>query len=96
VEERAPRVVEPVRLPGESAPVVLVVGEDVEHRPPLIAQLAVRHVQVAHDVEQRAAALLRLPHAQLELLDLRAQLRRLRGGLAVAGRIRHPGFHCSL
>jgi hypothetical protein len=43
----------------------------VEHRPPLVAELAVRHVEVTHDVEQRATTLLRLAHAGLQLLDLR-------------------------
>ena len=39
---------------------VLVIGEDVQHRPPLVAQLAVRDVQVAHDVQERPPTLLRL------------------------------------
>ena len=44
--------------------------EDVEHRLPLVAEPAVRLVQVAHDVDQGAPPFLSLAHAQPKLLDL--------------------------
>jgi hypothetical protein len=59
VEERATRVVEALGLPGEPAPVVLVVAEDVQHRLALVGELLVRLVQVAHDVDERPPTLLR-------------------------------------
>jgi len=60
VQQRAARIVEPLRLPSEPASVFLVVPEDVEHRLALVAELAVRLVEVAHDVEERTPALLGL------------------------------------
>ena len=65
----------------------LVVAEDVQHRLALVGEASVRVVQVAHDVEQRAAALLRLGDAELELGDALEQ-RGLGLGLARAERER--------
>jgi hypothetical protein len=73
VDQGPPRAVEPRRLLGEPAAVGLVVDEDVEHRPALVGEAPVRLVEVAHDVQQRAAALFCSADSLLELLHLLAQ-----------------------
>src|SRR5205085_1221736 len=82
MEKRPPRVVEPLRLAGEPAAVVLVVAEDVQHRLALVGELLVRLVEVPHDVDERAPARLRAPDPGLQLLDLLAQGGRVELGLA--------------
>src|SRR5439155_566771 len=69
----APRVVEPHRLAGQSTAVLLVVGQDVKHRLPLVGQALVGLVQIAHDMEHRAALLVACPQAALQRLHLRAE-----------------------
>ena len=60
--------------------------EDVQHRLALVAEAPVRLVQVAHDVDQRAAPLLGLAHAQLKLFDLFLEGRRVvRAGRNASG-----------
>ena len=48
----------PLGLLGQAAAVLLVVGEDVEHRLALVGEPLVGLVEVAHDVQHRAAPLL--------------------------------------
>src|SRR5213594_1204686 len=73
VEQGSPRIVEPRRLASQSSAVLLVVGQDVKHRLPLVGQALVGLVQVAHDMEHRAALLVACPQAALQRLHLRAE-----------------------
>src|SRR6266516_3287676 len=68
-----PRMVEPVRLVGQSPAVLLVVAQDVQHGLPLVGQAPVGLVQVAHDVKHRAALLIAPPQAALQHLHVRAE-----------------------
>jgi hypothetical protein len=61
--------------------------EDVEHGLALLAEAFVRVVQVAHDVEEGAAALLRLMDAPLEVGDALTQLLRRPVGAGVRERL---------
>src|SRR2546430_5700991 len=90
VEQGAPRVVEPHRLAGQSTAVLLVVGQDVQHRLSLVGEALVGFVQVAHDVEHRAALLVACAQAALQRLHLRAESTLGRGGLTILG---HDVWH---
>src|SRR2546426_5292171 len=70
---KAPRIVEPLGLAGESPAVLLVIGQDVKHGLPLVGEALVGFVQVAHDVEHRAALLVALPEAAFQRLHERAE-----------------------
>ena len=63
MQQRPPRVVEPLGLAGYSSAVLLVIGQDVKHRLPLVREALVGLVQVTHDVEHCAALPVALPHA---------------------------------
>src|SRR2546426_509918 len=73
VEQGSSRIVEPCRLAGQSSAILLVVGQDVKHRLPLVGQALVGLVQVAHDMEHCAALLVACPQAALQRLHLRAE-----------------------
>src|SRR2546425_9761439 len=73
VQHGRPGVVEPLRLAGQSTAVPLVVGQDVQHGLPLVGEALVGLVQVAHDVEHRAALLVALAQTSLQHLYVRAQ-----------------------
>src|SRR5438093_645932 len=73
VEQGSPRIVEPRRLASQSSAVLLVVGQDVKHRLSLVGEALVGFVQVAHDMEHRAALLVACPQAALQRLHLRAE-----------------------
>src|SRR5438874_1387731 len=67
------RIVEPVRLARQSSAVLFVVGQDMQHGLALVGEALVELVQVAHDVEHRAALLVALPQAALQRLHARAE-----------------------
>ena len=58
----------PIGLSRETAAVLLVVEQDVQHGLALPSEPPVELVHVAQDVEQGTTPLLRLAHAQLEAL----------------------------
>src|SRR6266566_3954337 len=86
VEQGSSRIVEPRRLASQSSAVLLVVGQDVKHRLPLVGQALVGLVQVAHDVEHRAALLVACPQATLQRVHLRAESTLRGGGPGLADR----------
>ena len=73
MQQGPPRIVEPVRLVGQSPAVLLVVGQDVQHGLPLVGEAPVGLVQIAHDVKHRAALLVAPPQAALQRLQVRAE-----------------------
>src|SRR2546425_4717022 len=75
MQQGPPRIVEPLGLAGESPSVLLVVGQDVKHGLPLVGEALVGLVQVAHDMEHRAALLVAFPQAALQRLHLGAESR---------------------
>src|SRR2546426_6950032 len=84
---KAPRIVEPLGLAGESPSVLLVIGQDVKHGLPLVGEALVGFVQVARDVEHRAAPLVALPEAAC-LLRRPIFRKRWAEGFRIAGSIR--------
>ena len=73
MQEGAPRVVQAVGLTSQAAAIVLIVVQDVEHRLALIAEALIDVVEIAHDVQQSATALLGLPDAHLQFFPALAQ-----------------------
>jgi hypothetical protein len=63
VQQGSPRVVESLCLAGQSAAVLLIIGQDVKHRLPMVGEALVRFIKVPHDVEHRAALLVALPYS---------------------------------
>src|SRR2546427_13238666 len=68
---KAPRIVEPLGLAGESPAVLLVIGQDVKDGLPLGGEALVGFVQGPHDVEHPAALLLAPPEAAFPRLHER-------------------------
>src|SRR5205807_1531988 len=85
------RIVEPIRLAGQSSSVLLIVGQDMEHGLSLVGEAFVGLVQIAHDVEHRAALLIAFPQAALQRLHLRTKSALGRRGHRV---LRHDGRRC--
>src|SRR5205823_539686 len=74
VKQRPPRVVGTLMLSSESAAIVLVVDQNVEHRLALSHEALVRLVQVNHNVEHRATLLVTLSYLVLQHFYMRAEL----------------------
>src|SRR5437773_8840568 len=68
VRQSPPRIVEPLRLAGKSSSVLLVVGQDVKYRLPLVGETLIERVQVSHDVKHRAPLLVAFSQAALQRL----------------------------
>src|SRR2546427_5864141 len=73
VQQGPTGVIEPLGLVGQTAAVLLVVGQDVQHGLPLVSEALVELAQVAHDVEHRAALGVAFPQAALQHLHVRAE-----------------------
>src|SRR6267378_2997810 len=73
VDHRLPAVLQTQVGPGEPAAILLVVGENMEHRLALVAEAPVDLIKVAHDVEHGAALLVPLAQAPLQRLHVRAE-----------------------
>src|SRR2546425_10494731 len=73
VQQGPTGVIEPLGLVGQTAAVLLVVGQDVQHGLPLVSEALVELAQVTHDVEQRAALGVAFPHAALQHLHVHAE-----------------------
>src|SRR5437899_4499526 len=73
MQKRAPRVVQALRLTSQAAAIVHIIVQDVEHRVALIAEALIDVVEIPHDVQQSATALLGLPDAHLQFFPALSQ-----------------------
>src|SRR5437879_255032 len=73
VQQRPTGVVEPLSLAGQSSAVLLVIRQDMQHGLALVGEALVELVQVAHDVEHRAALRVASQQPALEHLHVRPE-----------------------
>src|SRR5947209_8067826 len=66
----AARVVQAFGLAGQATSLLLVVGQNMNHRLALIRQLAIHGIQIAEDMHKGTAPLFAFPHAHLQRLLL--------------------------
>src|SRR5579859_5419707 len=73
VQQRAAEVIQALGLPREPLAVVFIIRQNMQHRRALIGQLLIESVEVVHDVNHGAAAILRLLPTLLQQRVLLAQ-----------------------
>ena len=70
----AARIMQALRLPGQAAAVLFIVGKNMDHGLALIGQLAINRVQVTQDMDEGAAALLAFVQMHFQRIFLLKQL----------------------